>query len=109
MNSKNDFTYGPITVGIYKALLWATLLVAITAPHIVLYYFLVLCFIGLFLKPLLIKTGITSFLNNIDSAHQAYQNVKARNAYHLRNEQSINSRNKKLSEMKNKLQGKSSR
>jgi len=99
----NSFSYSPFIVGLYKALLWCTLLVAFVAPNWVLYYFVCLVLVGLFLKPILIKLGVSGLFQSIAGSYQQQSNSKLKNAYYQRNQSKILKRDKHLSKMRDKL------
>lgn len=102
MNS-NSFSYSPFIVGLYKALLWCTLIVAFAAPNWVVYYFSCLVLLGLFLKPILIKLGVSGLFQSIVGSYQQQSNSKLKNAYYQRNKCKILKRDRHLSKMRDKL------
>lgn len=61
---QEDFQYGPLARGIYIALLWSTTILgfvgadAAWARHYLPWHLLLLVFLGLGLKPLLLRTGL---------------------------------------------------
>lgn len=58
MNHPDDFAYGPVARATYMALLWLTVFISFTNPVWLLYYIPLLLFLGVFLKPLLVKSGL---------------------------------------------------
>jgi len=61
----NKFEYGPLSSGVFKALLWLTALVGFTMPNILIYYIPFLLFLGFGLRPLLEKTGLYLYLPSL--------------------------------------------
>ena len=53
-----QFEFGPLSLGIYRALLWIALLVPLYFPAYTVHYFFLLVFLGLGLRPLLEITGL---------------------------------------------------
>lgn len=53
-----DFQYGLLPRSIFVGLLWLTPLLGFTAPNWLLWHVCLLLFLGLALKPLLIRTGL---------------------------------------------------
>lgn len=69
--TNSQFEYGPISRGIYYALISATSLVPFIAMELLGYYLLLLVFLGFGLKPLLLKTGIYSLWeHSTESLHE---------------------------------------
>jgi len=101
--SLNSFSYSPFVIGLYKALLWCTLIVAFVAPAWVVYYFSCLILLGLFLKPILIKLGLNALFQSVVGSYQQQSNIKLKNAYYQRNKSEILKRDRHLSKMKEKL------
>jgi hypothetical protein len=62
------FEYGPLARGIFMALMWLTPLVAFVAWEFLLWYLLMLVFLGLGLRPLLEKTGIHALYETVSVA-----------------------------------------
>lgn len=54
----DDFYWGPLARGIFIMLLWCTLLVGRFYPMHLMWYVPMLIFLSLFLRPLLIRTGL---------------------------------------------------
>ena len=55
----NDgFEYGPIARGVFIGLCWMTVLLGFVEPNWVLWHVCLLVFLGLCLKPLLVKSGL---------------------------------------------------
>ena len=53
-----DFQYGLVSRSIFVGLCWLSPLLGFTAPHLLPWLLGLLLFLGLVLKPLLIKTGL---------------------------------------------------
>jgi len=58
----SDFEFGPVARGIYLAMLWLIPVVALIFSSYFLAYMALLLFLGLFLKSIIRKSGIDSFL-----------------------------------------------
>jgi hypothetical protein len=67
----SKFEYGPISRGVYIALISATTLVPFFFMELLGHYLLLLVFLGFGLRPLLLKTGIYSmWQHSTESAHE---------------------------------------
>jgi hypothetical protein len=53
-----DFQYGPLARGLFIALCWLSVLLGFTAPNLIPWHLGLLLFLGLGLKPLLLRTGL---------------------------------------------------
>ncbi len=69
----SDFRWGPLATGIYRAMLWLTVLIGWTYPQYVFHYAALLVFLGLGLKPLLIKTGLQQLLSDYAERGREYR------------------------------------
>ena len=56
----DNFEYGVVARGIFISLLWLTVLIGFTAPFMLPWHIGLLLFLGLGLKPVLLKTGLYS-------------------------------------------------
>ncbi|MBT3531139.1 MAG: hypothetical protein HOF74_10360 [Gammaproteobacteria bacterium] len=66
-----QFEYGPVPRGIYLALLWLAIVVPFISLALIPYYVFLLLFLGLGLKPLLLKAGIYAmFQHTTVSLHE---------------------------------------
>src|SRR5262249_10249190 len=77
----NDFQWGIIARAIYAALLWLTVLLAYVSPALLPWHLGLLLFLGLGLKPLLLRTGLwlgwMSFLVKVEEVRYAEFNAEA--------------------------------
>jgi hypothetical protein len=68
----NDFEYGIVPRAIFIGLCWITVLLGFTEPNWLPWHIALLLFLGLGLKPLLLKTGLyhgwLRFLVKVDEA-----------------------------------------
>lgn len=62
---KSDFQWGMLARSLYIAMLWFTLAIALINYKFLLYYGLLLLFLGLGLKPLLIHSGLYQLYNSL--------------------------------------------
>lgn len=99
----NNFEYGPIARGIYTAMLWLVWLVPFVFPEYFFFYLLLLIFLGLGLRPLLLKTGIYSIFQRVKKRYTEWRNKNLRQAYYKRNAEQVDKRDKHLAEMKKKM------
>ncbi len=104
--SNLDFKYGPIAIGIYKAMLWLTILIAFVAFKFLIYYVPLLLFLGLGLRPFLIKTGLYSIHQNLVSNQDEKTNQKLLQADNIRNAKKLSKRQHKREQMRKALQPK---
>jgi hypothetical protein len=65
-----EFEFGPIAQGVYIALLSLTVLIPFVAPEYFLHYVVFLAFIGIALRPFLVKTGLFNLWDSIGDAIQ---------------------------------------
>lgn len=63
--SEHKFEYGPLSRGIYIALLWLMVLTATIFPELLLWHILLVLFLGLGLRPLLEKTRLYDLYTNV--------------------------------------------
>ena len=63
--AKQKWEWGPVAIGLYKALLWLTILVGIFIPRSLLWYAPLMLFLGFGLKPALEVSGLGEFLINL--------------------------------------------
>jgi hypothetical protein len=70
--TEEKFEWGPLSRGIYTAMLWFTVLLGWVAADWLVYYVPLLIFLGLGLRPLLEITGLyvlfSGLLNKVDAA-----------------------------------------
>jgi hypothetical protein len=59
--SSKKFKYGPLAIGIYTALFTLLVVVMMGFPNLFIYYILLLIFLGIGLRPLIVKTGLYAF------------------------------------------------
>ncbi|MCL6416833.1 hypothetical protein MIB92_14325 [Aestuariirhabdus sp. Z084] len=57
----HKFEYGPVSLGVFKALLWGTALVGFIAPVSLTYYVAFLLFLAFGLRPLIERTGLFEY------------------------------------------------
>jgi len=77
----SQFEYGPISRGIYLALIPAIALTLFFSWEIFGYYLLLLLFLGIGLKPLLLKTGIHALFQH--TTESAYERLHKKHAEKL--------------------------
>lgn len=104
--SKPSFKYGTLAVGIFKALLWLTVLVTIVLPKYLVYYILLLLFLGFFLRPLLLMSGLYSVYQELLSRRSDKINQELRGGYYKRNAKEISIRTLRREKMRKALQPK---
>jgi hypothetical protein len=63
--SEHKFEYGPLSRGIYIALLWLVILTAFVFPELLHWHLLLVLFLGLGLRPLLEKTGLYDLYTHV--------------------------------------------
>ncbi len=100
---KLDFKYGPIAIGIYRAMLWLTILIAFVAFKFLVYYVPLLLFLGLGLRPFLLKTGLYSVYQRFLSNRDEKINQKLREGYNKRNAKKVSDLEKKREKMRKAL------
>lgn len=61
----HKFEYGPLSRGIYIALLWLMVLTATIFPELLLWHILLVLFLGLGLRPLLEKSGLYDLYTHV--------------------------------------------
>lgn len=101
--NKSDFDYGPIAIGIFKALLWLTLVVVAINVYLLVIYVPFLLFLAFGLKPFLIKTGLAATYQGYSAQRADKANEKLRKAYYARNAETLDKRNKHLDDMRKKM------
>jgi len=101
--STSDFEYSTITIGIYKALLWLTILIALGNTSFLIIYISFLLFLGLGLKPILIKTGLAGKYQAYTAKRMDRENERLRRSNYKINAANIDKRDKHLEEMRKKL------
>lgn len=62
---EHKYEYGPISRGIYMALIWVSLAIGMGWPKMLPYYLGFLLFLGLGLRPLLEKTGLADLFMHL--------------------------------------------
>ena len=104
--SQSSFEYGVIARGIFTAMIWLVVLITFTSPVLLIIYLPFLLFVGLGLKPLLIKTGLASQYQAFVARHAERKNKQLRKSYYAQNSQKMNARNQHLESMRKKMQPK---
>ena len=66
-----EFEFGPLSKGIYIALISITALIPFISLEYFFHYVAFLVFLGLGLRPFLVKTGLYNVWNNIGAAIQS--------------------------------------
>jgi len=87
-------------------MLWLTLLIALVAYKLLLYYVPLLLFLGLGLRPFLLKTGIYTVYQKFLSTRDEKTNKKLRKGYNKRNSQKVSDLHNKSEKMRKALQPK---
>lgn len=103
---KIEIEFGPVARGIYSALLWLTILVAIFLLPLLPYYLAFLLFLAIGLKPFLIQTKLYHLFQGFLIAKDEYNNQALRKGYLKRNGVAVAKKERHLVEMKRKLQSK---
>ena len=71
MDRDDQFAWGPLALGSYGAMLSLTVVVALYFSHYLGWYVALLLFLGIGLKPLLVRTGLAARLGVLfDSAEE---------------------------------------
>ena len=104
--NNSSFEYGPLTRGIYIALLWFTLIVAVINPYLLLFYVPLLLFLGLGLKSFLIKTGLAAKYQAFSAIRKDRQNTKMRQGFYTRHPKKLEKRDKHIENMRKKMRPK---
>ena len=65
MSNYHDFKFGTLATGTYKALLWIGLLIPWAFPGYFFHYVGAMLFLGLGLKPILVRTGLHLHFSSI--------------------------------------------
>jgi hypothetical protein len=104
--SNSNFEYGPLASGIYIAMLWFTLIVAVIDPYLLKYYAPLLLFLGLGLKPFLIKTGLAAKYQALTAIRKDRQNSKMRKGFYTRHPKKLEKRDKHIANMREKMRPK---
>jgi len=63
--SEHKFEYGPLSRGIYIALLWLMVLTATVFPELLVWHILLVLFLGLGLRPLREKSGLYDLYTHV--------------------------------------------
>lgn len=71
--SKEDFRWGPIARGFYTGLIWAIAVIALIFPGWLVYYLLMMLFLGFALRPLLVGSGLYKIFGNIEERFGAWR------------------------------------
>lgn len=99
----SNFEYGALTRGIYTAMLWSVWVFVFVAPSYLVYYVPLLIFLGIGLKPLLIKTGFFSVYQNYLAKLDEKTNQKLLKGYRTRNTNKLEQLEKNREEMRKSL------
>lgn len=65
---EREFEFGPLSRGIYIALISITALIPFIGPEYFFHYLVFLAFLGLGLRIFLVKTGLYNLWNNVGAA-----------------------------------------
>lgn len=103
---KSTFEYAPLAKGTYTAMLWFTLVVLAINPFLLIAYMALLLFLGLGLKPFLIKTGLAAKYQALSAKRMERLNRKLKHGYYTRNAKQLSKREKHLNEMRRKMKPK---
>jgi len=104
--NNSSFEYGPLAVGSYIALLWLTLVVVVINPFLLMVYVPLLLFLGLGLKPFLIKTGLAEKYQAFSAMRKERQNSKMRQGFYTRHPKKLEKRDKHIANMRKKMRPK---
>ncbi len=104
--NNSSFEYGPLAVGCYIAMLWLTLIVAVINPYLLIYYVPLLLFLGLGLKPFLIKSGLAAKYQAISAIRKDRQNSKMRKGFYTRHPKKLEKRDQHIANMRKKMRPK---
>ena len=100
---ESNFEYGALARGIYIVMLWAVWIFVFVAPVYLIYYVPLLLFLGLGLKPFLIRTGLFTIFNALESKRSDKHNEELKKGYYIRNAKKIEERDKHIEEMRKKM------
>ena len=64
---EKQFEFGPVSQGIYRAMLWAGLLIPLYFPAWTAHYLVLLIFLGIGLRPVLEYTGLWVWWDRLES------------------------------------------
>ena len=103
---RETFEYGALTQGIFIVMLWGVWIFVFVAPFFLVYYVPLLLFLGVGLKPLLIKTGIFSIYQNYLSKRDERINEELKKNYRSRNSKKLNIAKNNREKMRQALQPK---
>lgn len=103
---KQNFTYGPIAIGIYKAMIWLVVLITFTAPWLLIFYIPLLLFLGFGLRPFLISTGLYQHLQILAGKRDDIKNEQLKKANYKRNSDRINQKTAHIDAMRKKMSSK---
>jgi len=101
--SNADFEYGPVARGIFIAMIWLVVLIALTTPFLLVIYLPFLIFLGLGLKPFLISTGLARQYQAFSAKRSDRINEQLRQGSYTRNGQKMDARDKHLEVMRKKM------
>jgi hypothetical protein len=87
--TKNNFEYNLFARGIYITMLWGTWGVVFVVPTYLVYYVTLLVFLGIGLKPFILRTGIYDLYQKILFERSERANLRMKKAYFLRNEKKL--------------------
>jgi len=104
--NNSSFEYGPLAVGSYIALLWLTLVVVVINPFLLMVYVPLLLFLGLGLKPFLIKTGLAEKYQAFSAMRKERLNSKMRQGFYTRHPKKLEKRDKHIANMRKKMRPK---
>ncbi|WP_206485613.1 hypothetical protein [Thalassotalea sp. G2M2-11] len=86
---RENFEYGPLARGIFIVMLWGVWIFVFVAPFYLVYYVPLLLFVGLGLKPFLIKTGMFSVYQNYLLKRDERINETLKKGYRSRNSKKL--------------------
>jgi hypothetical protein len=101
--NKQHFEYGPVAQGIYRAMLYVVILIPFVFPKYFFHYVVFVLFIGLGLRPLLIKTGLYRLFQILQVKVSEIDSRQRQNSYYKYNAEKIDKREEHLKKMKKKM------
>ncbi len=100
---ESNFEFGILARSIYIVMLWAVWIFVFIAPEYLIYYALLLLFLGLGLKPFLMKTGLVSVFQSIEAKRIKVHDEKLKKGYCARNVKKIKKRERHIKDMRKKM------
>lgn len=100
---EESFEWGALARGLYVAMLWLIWIFVFTAPSYLMYYVPLLLFLGLGLRPILIKTGLFNAYQGYLAKRDERINQKLKKGYRTRNANKIEQQERNREKMRQSL------